>query len=108
MSYTDEEIKFMDYWERNRLKQKRLLTQLTYGLPIGLIFAVAIVVNFLLGRFWYKRADAVGLSQFNPLVLVLAVLLIIVFIAIFNRRFKWEKYEQEYQRLLSKSKDRLS
>ncbi len=108
MSYTDEEIKFMAYWERNQLKQKRLLTQLTYGLPIGLIFAVPIVVNFLLGRFWYKRADAVGLSQFNPLVLVLAVLLIIVFIAIFNRRFKWEKYEQEYQRLLSKSKDRLS
>ena len=108
MSYTDEEIKFMAYWEQNRLKQKRLLTQLTYGLPIGLIFVVPIFVNFLLGRFWYKRADAVGLSQFNPTVLVLAVLLISVFVAIFNRRFKWEKYEQEYQRLLSKSKDRLS
>ncbi|MFZ9686982.1 MAG: hypothetical protein ACO3AW_03335 [Chitinophagaceae bacterium] len=106
MSYSEEEIKFMAYWEQNRLKQKRFLTQLTYGLPIGVIFAIPILVNFLLGRFWYKRADAVGLSQFNPTILIVAVILIAVFVAILNRRFKWEKFEHEYQRLLAKSKDR--
>jgi hypothetical protein len=106
MSYSEEEIKFMAYWEQNRLKQKRFLTQLTYGLPIGVIFAIPILVNFLLGRFWYKRADAVGLSQFNPTILIVAVILIAVFVAILNRRFRWEKFEHKYQRLLAKSKDR--
>ena len=96
MSYTDDELKFMAYWEQNRLKEKRLITQLTYGLPIGVIFAVPILVNFLLGRFWYKRADAVGLSQFSPTVLILAVALISIFVAVLNRKFRWEKLENQY------------
>jgi mannose/fructose/N-acetylgalactosamine-specific phosphotransferase system component IIC len=96
MSYTDDELKFMAYWEQNRLKEKRLITQLTYGLPIGVIFAVPILVNFLLGRFWYKRADAVGLSQFSPTVLIIAVALISIFVAVLNRKFRWEKLENQY------------
>ena len=96
MSYTDDELKFMAYWEQNRLKEKRLITQLTYGLPIGVIFAVPILVNFLLGRFWYKRADAVGLSQFSPTVLIIAVSLISIFVAVLNRKFRWEKLENQY------------
>ncbi len=96
MSYTEDELKFMAYWEQNRLKEKRLITQLTYGLPIGVIFAVPILVNFLLGRFWYKRADAVGLSQFSPTVLIIAVALISIFVAVLNRKFRWEKLENQY------------
>jgi len=69
---------------------------LTYGLPIGVIFAVPILVNFLLGRFWYKRADAVGLSQFSPTVLIIAVALISIFVAVLNRKFRWEKLENQY------------
>lgn len=104
MSYTDDEIKFMEYWEQNREKQKKLLTQLMLGLPLGILFAMPIIVNFLLGRFWYKRADAVGLSQFNPMVLIVAFLLIAVFTALLNRRFRWEKLEQQYLELKAKEK----
>lgn len=104
MSYTDDEIKFMEYWEQNREKQKKLLTQLMLGLPLGILFAMPIIVNFLLGRFWYKRADAVGLSQFNPMVLIVAFLLIAVFTALLNRRFRWEKLEQQYLELKAREK----
>jgi uncharacterized membrane protein len=73
--------------------------QLLFGLPYGILFSIPILVNFLLGRFWYKRADAVGLSQFNPIVLVFAVLLISIFIAVLNRKFRWEKLENQYLEL---------
>ncbi len=104
MSYSTDETKFMEYWEQNREKQKKLLNQLMLGLPLGILFATPIIVNFLLGRFWYKRADAVGLSQFNPIVLIVAALLIAVFTALLNRRFRWEKLEQQYLELKAREK----
>ncbi|MBM3444589.1 MAG: hypothetical protein FJX83_06325 [Bacteroidetes bacterium] len=103
MAYSEDELKFMAYWEENRERQGQLSYQLLFGLPYGLLFSLPIVANFLLGRFWYKRADAVGLSQFNPLVLVLAVLLISVFVAYVNRKFRWERYEQKYLELRARS-----
>ncbi|MEY2586944.1 MAG: hypothetical protein RLY11_793 [Bacteroidota bacterium] len=96
MSYSEDEKKFIAYWEENRLKEKKFISQLMYGLPIGIIFSVPILVNFLLGKFWYKRADAVGISQFSPTVLIVAVILITVFIALLNRKLRWEKLEQQY------------
>ena len=104
MSLSADEIKFLAYWEANRLREKRITTQLMYGLPMGILFAVPIIVNFLMGRFWYKRADAVGMSQFSPTVLVVAVLLIAVFIALINRRFRWEKLEQQYLEIQSRER----
>jgi uncharacterized membrane protein len=101
---TTEEQKFIDYWEANRGKQKKLFYQLLIGLPVGLLFAVPILVNFFMGRFWYKRADSVGVSQFNPMVLVIAVVLIAVFIGVFNKKFKWDQNEQFYLELKAREK----
>ena len=108
MSYTEDELKFITYWEQNRLKEKKLITQLTYGLPIGVIFAVPILINFLLGRFWYKRADAVGLSQFSPTILIVAVALISIFVAVMNRKFRWEKLENQYISLKNRRESQKS
>ncbi len=102
MAYSADEQKFLTYWEENREREGRLSVQLLFGLPYGILFSVPILVNFLLGRFWYKRADAVGLSQFNPFVLILAVLIISVFIALLNRRFRWEKLENQYLEIKSR------
>ena len=102
---TQEEHDFIKYWEKNRDRQATTRYQLLFGIPYGLLFSLPIIVNFLLGRFWYKRADAVGLSQFNPFVLVLAILIITAFIAMFYKKFKWEQYEQRYKEL--KYKERL-
>lgn len=104
MLYTDDEKKFIEYWEENRDYQSTIKYQLLFGLPFGLLFSIPILVNFLLGRFWYKRADAVGLSQFNPIVLILAIIIISVFIAIVNRKFRWDKLENQYLELLARKK----
>ncbi len=104
MSYSADETKFMEYWEQNRQKQKKRLNQLMLGLPLGILFAMPIIINFLLGRFWYKRADAVGLSQFSPTVLIVAALLIAAFTALLNRQFRWEKLEQQYLELKAREK----
>ena len=72
----------MDYWEKNRDKQKRVVRQFLLGIPAGLLFVIPIVINFSSG--WYKRAGMMtNTSDFNPGVLIVALLLITGFIAIF-------------------------
>ena len=105
MLYTDDEKKFIEYWEQNRERQASLSYQLLFGLPFGFLFSIPILINFLLGRFWYKRADAVGMSQFNPVVLIVAILIISIFIALLNRKFRWEKLEQQYLELQARKQD---
>ncbi len=104
MAISEEERKFLVYWEQQRLKDKRVTNQLMFGLPIGILFSIPILVNFFMGKYWYKRADAVGVSQFSPSVLIIAVLLITVFVALLNRRFRWERLEQQYLELKAKEK----
>ncbi|MBS1600126.1 MAG: hypothetical protein JST75_18005 [Bacteroidetes bacterium] len=95
---TDEEKKFIDYWEKNRDKQKKTFRQLLFGIPIGLIFALPILLNFASG--WYKRAGMmINTTDFNPVVLLVAIFLIIGFIAIFSKRHKWEQNDQFYKEL---------
>jgi membrane protein YdbS with pleckstrin-like domain len=98
---TEEEEAFMIYWEQNRERQKKGLRQFLRGVPIALLFVIPIAINFFSG--WYKRAAMmVHTSNFNPGVLLLALLLITVFIAIFSRKFRWDQNEQRYQELLVK------
>lgn len=94
---SEEEKAFIIYWEQNRVRQKRMFYQLLVGLPLGLLLALPILVNYLSG--WDKRAVMVGNTQSNPLVLIIAVLAIAVFFSIFNRRHKWEMNEQRYLEL---------
>ncbi len=100
---TQEEERFIAYWQKNRDKQKKYFHQLLIGLPLGLLFAIPIILNFSTG--WDKRASmwARGHSDDNTVtVLIIAVVLIAVFVAIFSKRHKWEMYEQQYQELISK------
>jgi len=93
---------FLDYWAKNRDRQKKLLYQLGVGLPLGLVLGAVIMANFFSG--WYKRADMIANSQFNPVVLYIAVLLIAVFFAVFSKKFQWDQQEQRYKELLHKQK----
>jgi len=102
---TEQEEAFITYWAANREKQKRTFRQFLLGIPLALLFVVPITLNFFSG--WYKRATMMRNTQdFNPGVLLLALILIVVFIAIFSRKFRWEQNEQRYIELLSK-KERL-
>ena len=104
---TDEEEAFIEYWKNNRDRQKKTLRQFLLGIPVALLFVIPIVVNLFSG--WYKRADMmVHTSNFNPGVLIIALLLITVFIAIFSRKFRWDQNEQRYLELLAIKKKESS
>lgn len=102
MPLTEHERNFLEWWPRQRDRQRKLSYQLWLGLPLGLAFALPILLNFLAGRFWYKRADAVGASQFNPFILTAALLIIAGFTGFLHRKFKWEENEQRYLSFMAK------
>ena len=79
---SDEEKRFIYYWEKNRNKKKRSFRQLALGLPLGVVIVFLIFVNLLSG--WFKRAEM--MIQAKPsliFVLLGATLLIVVFFAVF-------------------------
>jgi len=98
---TEEEEKFVEYWQYHRLKKRKVLKQLSVGLPLGVVIAAAIFINFFSG--WDKRAQMV--INANPsliLVLIIACLIIVVFITIFSVRHNWDLNEQRYRELLAR------
>ena len=98
---TEDEKKFIAWWEVNRLRRKNTFKQLAIGMPLGAVLAIAIFINFFSG--WYKRADMVIRSGSSlVLVLVIAALLIVVFTSIFSAKHQWDMNEQRYREFLSK------
>ncbi|GAC1448521.1 MAG: hypothetical protein NVSMB7_10030 [Chitinophagaceae bacterium] len=97
---TERDRQFIKYWKQNRLREKKVFRQLLVGLPLGLLFVVPIILNFSSG--WYKRANmwARGHADDNTgSVLIVAALIILVFVAIFSTRHRWEMNEQAYHEL---------
>lgn len=99
---TEEEEKFLSYWEKNREREKSPLRHLALGLPLGLLISVGILLNFVSG--WYTRATMAANSDSTPLVLIIAVILITIFCAIFFKRHSWEMNEQRFLELNYKKK----
>jgi hypothetical protein len=98
---TQQDKDFIRYWEANRLRRKKVVRQFLIGIPIGLLFVIPIVINFSSG--WYRRADMEAHSaDFNPVVLLVALVLIVGFTAIFYQRHQWDQYEQHYRELLAR------
>jgi hypothetical protein len=97
---TQEEERFVEYWKRNRLQEKKTMRQLLIGLPVGLTFALGIVAAFTSG--WYQRAEMAAYSNSSPFVFLAAIAGIIAFIAIFSKKHKWDMNEQRYLELLHK------
>jgi hypothetical protein len=95
---TQQEKDFIEYWERNRDRQKRVFWQFLVGIPVGLLFAVPIALNFFSG--WNHMAALFVNS--GGLTLLLALVLIVVFIAIFSQRHKWDQHDQKYQELIAR------
>jgi len=94
-----EEKQFMEWWGQNRSKEKRLLSQLTVGLPLGVAFGFPILLSVMF-RGWYKNMPYVSGTQLT--IILIAVLLVVVFYGIFKMRFKWEMNEQRYLELQQK------
>jgi len=104
---TPQQEQFIQYWQQNRDREKRLFRQLLIGLPSGMLLAIGIVAS-VVTRGWYEGADMVANSELNPNVLIIAVLAIVVFVAIFYKKFQWDQKEQLYKELLSKKQKEQS
>lgn len=103
----EQEKRFLAYWEANRLREKKINKQLLLGLPIGLLFAVPILVLLLSGKLSGKFALALSEanSQSSPIILMIAVICIAVFVAVFYKRQQWEEREQHYLELKAREKE---
>ncbi len=97
---TKEEKAFLVYWEANRTSRKKVFRQWLVGIPAGLLIAIPILINYATG--WYKRAAMVAGAEFNPLVLLVALVLIVSFTAIFYKQHQWDQLEQRYRELKAK------
>ena len=108
---TPQEEAFIRYWEENRSRHKKIFRQFLVGIPVGLAFVIPILINIMSG--WDNKVDKLydepGHQTGSPygdksllMVLMVAMLLIIGFTAIFHRRYKWDQYEQRYRELLIK------
>lgn len=96
---TEAEKQFIGWWEANRLREKKLNKQLLIGLPVGLLFAVPVLIALFTGKLWYQRADMQANTNSSPIVLIVAVICIAVFVAVFYKRHQWEMREQQYLEL---------
>ena len=98
---TQQEEDFIRYWSDQRLRKKQFLRKFSIGMPLGVMIAVALLINFLSG--WYKKADMVLHSDTSVIFVVLiAIIGIVVFITIFSAHHKWDQNELYYNELLYK------
>lgn len=102
---SEKERQFIEYWEKNRDRESQWRRQIAFGIPIGLLFAVPVILILFTAKYWYKRADAVANAKLDPLVLLIAVFFIVLFVAVFYKKYQWEMREQLYQELKNKMKD---
>jgi len=100
---TPQEEAFIRYWEENRSRRKKVFRQFLVGIPVGLGFVIPILIMVFSG--WDKQvADPSG-DKSLMMVLMIALLLIVGFTAIFYQKYQWDQYEQRYRELLSKREE---
>ncbi|MGV3528904.1 MAG: hypothetical protein ACO1OO_08415 [Flavisolibacter sp.] len=98
-----KEEDFLQYWEEQRKDKKKFLRKVSIGLPLGVLLAAAVLINFLSG--WYKKPDMDIRSHSSVIIVVLIALVgIVVFITIFSAHYRWDQNEMQYKELLSKKK----
>lgn len=103
---TNDEERFVEYWKTNREQEKKTFRQLIIGLPIGLLFGVSILAIFSTG--WYERAHMTAYSSSSPYIFLIAIFVIVGFIAIFTKKHKWDMNEQRYIELQQKQKNAVN
>ncbi len=99
---TEQEKKFIVFWEANRIRQQKLSYQLLFGVPFGLALGTGVVL--VLSSGWYERANMVAHTKSSPIVLIIAIVIITIVCGWLYKKFQWEQREQYYQELMAKSK----
>lgn len=101
-----EEQDFVRYWAANRDRKKSWVRQLYVGLPISLALVIGIFANLFSG--WYGRAQMVLFREQGSmiLILVIAAVGIISFLAVFSARHRWDLQEQRYRELIDQDSNK--
>lgn len=95
-----EELGFIEYWEQNRLRKRKVWRQLSVGLPLGVVLAIAMLLNIFSG--WNKGGTQVVNNPGRFFVVLVAIILVVIFIVMFSARHRWDMNEQHYKELLKK------
>lgn len=99
----------MEWWEAVRDKKKGSLREWLKATPLGLTIVYGIILSLLFIKIFggYDRADMVFNREASSLILVLLIasLLVITFIAYFSVRHKWEANEQHYLELKARERN---
>lgn len=98
---TQEEKQFITYWEQNRLSLRNRSRQLLSGLPFGFLFSLPVLVALIYHN-WYKRINYITNAEL--ITVIIAVIGIAVFVAVFRKQFQWDQQEQLYKELKFKEK----
>lgn len=103
---SSKELKFLEYWEKNRDTEGTFARKLIGGLPMAIIFCTPILfflaaVYFFLPD-WYAKISNTSMETF--VVVVIAVCIAIIFYAYFRMHFRWEMNEQLFMELKFKQK----
>lgn len=92
---TEEQKKFIQFWEANREAEKKSIKPYIIGITIGL--AISFTVYAFIFSGWYQRATMVANAKLNPTLFVFIVLIISGFMAFFYKSYKYEQQEQQYK-----------
>lgn len=103
---SDQEIKFLSYWEQNRDRENTFSRKLIGGLPMALIFSLPIVLSIVVVRLflpeWYTKISKTSSGTF--ITIIFAMIIVALFYSFFRMQYKWEMNEQLYQELKSKER----
>jgi|SRR5690242_12985431 len=98
MLLTEQEKAFLAYWEANRIKKRKNSYQFFSSLPIGLLFALPILVFFLVEA----KRDRALITPGDLVLICIGIFLVAAFYGMFRSKFNWEKKEDLYQAILRK------
>ena len=103
---TDDETRFLQFWEKNKELHSTFSSKLLRGLPMAFVFGLPILLLILCVYLflpeWYTKISKTSSSTF--VIVVIAVLIAIVFYAFIRMHFKWEMNDQQYKELKAKEK----
>ncbi len=98
---TEEEKRFLAWWQEHRTSRKKLIWKLAAGLPLSLVLAGGILVTYF--SEWYTRAVmTIRMNTSGVLVLLVGLVILTVFLVVFSARHRWEMNEQRYLELKAK------
>ena len=103
---SEQEIKFLQYWEQHRETENTFVRKLTGGLPMALIFSMPIVLSIVVVRLflpeWYTKISKTTPGTF--ITIIFAMIIVALFYSFFRMQYKWEMNEQLYKELKAKEK----